>query len=166
MKNRGMYLESIINKTILLYKENQKGVFHKKDIPISFRKVIKTKGRNQIQDAYIKNKSTTDYYGCWNGHFVAFEAKSTNTDLLPLNNLKDHQQHYLKTIIKNNGIAFYIICFKKYNRFFIVKPDIFDGLDRKSLTLDQVLKKGFEMDFIYPGIIDFIPFLNKVKKNR
>ncbi|MCR8613269.1 MAG: Holliday junction resolvase RecU [Mycoplasma sp.] len=159
MKNRGMFLESIINKTISFYLENEIAVFHKKELPISFNKVNLINNKLKIENAYIKNKSKVDYYGIYNGSFVAFEAKSTNLDNLPLKNIKNHQHEYLKLIKRLNGIVFYIICFKRWNEFYLINIETIDNLEKKQLDIDIARKKGIQLELEYPGIIDFVKFL-------
>ena len=86
-KNKGMLLESLINKTINFYKINGVGIFHKKEIPISFKKVIEKDGLLHAKEAFITKKSTTDYYGIWDGNFIAFQ-KFDEFFYLPINKIK------------------------------------------------------------------------------
>ncbi|TCG12059.1 Holliday junction resolvase RecU [Mycoplasma marinum] len=159
MKNRGMMLESILNKTISIYKENGVGIFHKKELPITFGKINKTGKLFKVENAYIKSKSTTDYYGILKGRFVSFEAKSTNEKSLPLKNIKRHQHQYLKDIELHGGIAFYIISFKSYDKYFLISTEIIDNLSKKSLSLEIANEFGIELDLIFPGILDFAAWI-------
>lgn len=151
-----MMLESILNKTISLYDKNDIALFHKKEIPISFSSIKEDKGRLSISNGIIKSKSTTDYYGVYNGLFVAFEAKSTKLNSLPIANIKQHQLNYLYKIIKMGGKAFFIINFQKFDEYFLIHPDTINNLDRKSLPIDIARKEGISLELIYPGILDFI----------
>ncbi len=159
MKNRGMLLESLLNTTINLYKKNNVGLFHKKEIPISFGKVIKSPNKLRLDDAYIKSKSTSDYYGVFKGKFVAFEAKSTNLKSLPLSNIKHHQRKYLHDVQNHGGIAFYIFAFKTYDKYFLVYVDTIENIHKKSFSIDDAITYGIELDLIFPGILDFAAFL-------
>lgn len=155
-KNRGMLLESLINKTISFYKENDIGIFHKKEIPIKFSSVNKNGNQLKVNNAFILQKSTTDYYGLSNGSFYAFEAKSTNDNVLPFKNIKKHQIQYLLEVNKHGGRGFFIIAFATHNKFFIIWPEELMEIERKSLTLDQAEQIGIEITLMYPGILDFI----------
>ncbi|CAM9124601.1 Holliday junction resolvase RecU [Mycoplasma todarodis] len=159
MKNRGMLLESLLNTTIALYKKNNIGLFHKKEIPISFGKVIKSQNKIKIDEAYIKSKSTSDYYGVFKGKFIAFEAKSTNLKSLPLSNIKYHQRKYLHDVQNHGGISFYIFAFKTYDKYFMVYTDTIETMHKKSFSLDDAYAYGIELELTFPGILDFAAFL-------
>ncbi len=159
MKNRGMLLESILNATINLYKKNDIALFHKKEIPISFGKIIKDKKAIKLDNAFIKSKSTSDYYGVYKGKFITFEAKSTNLKSLPLSNIKHHQRKYLNDVQNHGGIAFYIISYKTYDKYFLVHTDVIENIHKKSFSLDDAKIYGIELDLIFPGILDFIAFI-------
>ena len=162
MKNRGMMLESLINKTIKIYKKNNIGVFHKKEISISFSKIKEKNGKLNIVNGQIKNKSTTDYYGIYNGKFYAFEAKSTKLNSLPLKNIKNHQLNYLKEIQKHGGKAFFIIGYQKFDEFFLIEIQTIINLkNTKSLNVKIAREKGKKLEIIYPGILDFLNVIDK-----
>jgi recombination protein U len=159
MKNRGMMLESLINKTIKYYDQNNIALFHKKEIPISFSKIKKNNGKINIINAKIKNKSTIDYYGIYNGTFYAFEAKSTKLNSLPIKNIKEHQINYLNKIIKYGGKGFLIVAFQKYDEYFVIKNELIKNLKNKSLNIKIARKNGIQLEIIYPGILDFLNIL-------
>ncbi|MGL5438378.1 MAG: Holliday junction resolvase RecU [Metamycoplasmataceae bacterium] len=160
MKNRGMLLEKIINKTINSYKNNGTALFHKKNLDIKFERVDK---ELNVYNSVISKKSTVDYYGIYKGRFIAFEAKSTNKEYLSFSNFKEHQHNYLLEIEKYLGIAFYIILFKKTSEFFIIKASNINLQIKKSITKDFILNNGYYLEIIYPGYIDFLSFINKIK---
>ena len=139
-KNRGMLLEQLINKTIDLYKRHEVALFHKKDLPINFSKVIKENGKLSVKNAFIKEKSTLDYYGVYAGHFIAFEAKSTNKDSLPFSNIHDHQLEYMKDVVRNGGITFFIFGFQKYNEFFLFNYEMLENIEKKSISIADARK--------------------------
>ena len=155
-KNRGMMLESIINRTINLYKKNDIALFHKKEIPIKFSRIDDEEGKLKIKEGRIERKSTADYYGVYKGKFIAFEAKSTKLNSLPLANIKDHQIKYLLDVQKMGGKTFFIICFQKFDEYFIVQTETIINLEKKSLSIDVARKEGIQIELIYPGIIDFV----------
>ncbi len=58
-KNRGMFLETLINKTIKFYSTNERGIFHKNELKVSFRRVDKLNGKLNIKNGHIKTKEGT-----------------------------------------------------------------------------------------------------------
>ncbi|WP_434337009.1 Holliday junction resolvase RecU [Mesomycoplasma conjunctivae] len=157
-KNRGMILETIINNTIDFYNRNGVAIFHKKNLDISFKKIGKDLS---VKKGMVLKKSTVDYYGIYNGIFVAFEAKSTNENLLNIKQIPDHQIQYLEQIKKHKGCAFFIIFFKKYEQFFILDISKFDKTE-KSISVDFLKKNGIEVILTYPGIIDFVEHIGSM----
>lgn len=161
MKNRGMLLEQIINKTIKKYKRENLAIFHKKEIPIKFGRVVRNKNSLKAKSAFIISKSTTDYYGLYNGWFIAFEAKSTKEKFVPKTNFKIHQQNYLNNISKHGGFGFYIIYFSSFNEFYLVNHSDIDI--NHSFKIESARKKGFELEIIYPGYLNILEIINKLK---
>lgn len=153
--NRGMLLETIINKTIKQYKDRDMAIFHKKQLDIKFSSIDEMKN---IKNGVVMSKSTVDYYGIYRGFFVAFEAKSSNTNNIPKSNFKEHQHNYLKQIKKHQGFAFYIFLFKETNEFFMADISIIN-YEKKSITIEYIRKNAISLDLIFPGVIDFIEHL-------
>lgn len=160
--NRGMMLESIINKSILFYKENNVGIFHKKELSIAFSKVKDEQGKLKIDNGFIRQKSTADYYGIYNGLFVAFEAKSTRLDHLPMSNIKEHQYLYLKEVSGHGGICFFIILFSSTDEFFVIDVNKID-MSKKHISREELKRKGYQLELAYPGVIDFVYAIDKMK---
>ena len=161
MKNRGMLLEQIINKTIKKYKRDNLGIFHKKEIPIKFGNVLRSKNNLKADNAFIISKSTTDYYGLYNGFFIAFEAKSTKEKSVPKTNFKSHQQNYLNLITQHGGIGFYIIFFSTFNEFYLVEQKHIDI--NHSFNIKTARKLGYELEIIYPGYLNILEVIDKMK---
>lgn len=159
-KNRGMFLETLINKTIRFYKQNNVALFHKLPLNIKFKSVSRVKNKLFIEKGFIDQKSNTDYYGVYKGRYIAFEAKSTQKDVLPFSNLKAHQQNYLREIDKHGGVAFYIVAFTSDTEFFLIDYKLIDNLSKKQLSIVEARKYGFPIELEYPGILDFIPIVN------
>lgn len=153
--NRGMLLETIINKTIQQYKEKNIALFHKKTLDIKFSSIDEMK---RIKNGVVMSKSTVDYYGIYKGSFIAFEAKSSNTESIPKSNFKEHQHNYLLKIKEHSGYAFYIFLFRQTNEFFLADISIIK-YEKKSITLEYIRKEAISLDLIFPGVIDFIKCL-------
>ncbi len=158
MKNRGMLLESVINRTNSLYKRSGIALIHKKKVDIKFSSVTKGEKGLKVNNAFIEKKSFSDYYGIYKGRYIAFEAKSTKLDALPLSNIKTHQHKYLKDVSKYGGISFYIFYFKKQNKFFYIDWKVIETFKKKSFHIDDAFNYGQELDIVFPGIIDYVFF--------
>ncbi|MCU4117091.1 Holliday junction resolvase RecU [Mycoplasma zalophi] len=161
-KNRGMLLESIINKTNERYYLNQVAFFQKKELNIKFKKVLNKNDKLQLKDAKIFSKSTVDYYGVYKGKFIAFEAKETDSKLFSLSNIKKHQHKYLLDITQFGGIGFYIIFFKQFDCFLYINCLEMDKIwkNKKSLSFEEATKISKKIHLIFPGILDYINCIN------
>ncbi|PZW01438.1 Holliday junction resolvase RecU [Metamycoplasma auris] len=155
-KNRGMLLETIINQTNEFYIRNNICMIHKKNLDVKFKSVKYENENLNLDRAIIKGKSSVDYYGVLNGRFIAFEAKSTEENTLPLSNIRNHQIEYLNMVEKHKGIAFWIIYFKVQNTFFLIfHKDFIDGIkNKKSLHYEEALNIGKRLTLSFPGILN------------
>ena len=170
--NRGMELEEDINFANKYYLNNGIAVIHKKPIPIQIVEVnYPSRSSAMITKAFYKTPSTTDYNGLWNGKYIDFEAKETNSATsFSLNNIHDHQIEHMQKILNHGGITFIIVRFKKIDRTFILpfKNFIFfhnraNNGGRKSIKLSEFEKSAFELSFNYKIRLDY---LNIIKNNE
>ncbi len=149
--NKGMYLETIINRTISFYNFNELGWFVKRNVPI---KIIST--NNNHVTGYLIEKSESDYYGIYQGKMIDFEVKQTNEDYFNLVNIKKHQIAHLIKMKKNGAIVFLIIYFNKYDKFFKVQIDEITNQEKKKINYSYFLENSQELKLIFPGILDII----------
>lgn len=159
--NRGMQLEKIINAANEYYIMNNIALFTKRPTPINVVKIDYTKGA-KITNAYFEKQSTTDYNGVYNSRYFDFEAKSTQLKTsFPLNNIHEHQINHLENVIRNGGIAFFIIEFTTLNEVYVVAAgDIISSYktgDRKSIPYPTIKEKGVFVPFGLNPILDFLP---------
>ena len=170
--NRGMELEEDINFANKYYLNNDIAVIHKKPIPIQIVEVnYPSRSSAMITKAFYKIPSTTDYNGLWNGKYIDFEAKETNSATsFSLNNIHDHQIEHMQKILNHGGITFIIVRFKKIDRTFILpfKNFIFfytraNSGGRKSIKLSEFEEMAFELSFNYKIRLDY---LNIIKNNE
>ena len=170
--NRGMELEEDINFANKYYLNNDIAVIHKKPIPIQIVEVnYPSRSSAMITKAFYKTPSTTDYNGLWNGKYIDFEAKETNSATsFSLNNIHDHQIEHMQKILNHGGITFIIVRFKKIDRTFILlfKNFIFfhnraNNGGRKSIKLSEFEESAFELSFNYKIRLDY---LNIIKNNE
>ncbi|MDA3847682.1 MAG: Holliday junction resolvase RecU, partial [Vallitaleaceae bacterium] len=100
---RGSTLESYINITNDKYREQGLALVEKIPTPITPVKLNPEKGN--ISEAYFEKRSSVDYIGVVQGIPICFDAKETNKDLLPLQNIHPHQVAYMADFTKQKGIA-------------------------------------------------------------
>ncbi|WP_041362956.1 Holliday junction resolvase RecU [[Mycoplasma] mobile] len=155
-KNRGMLLESIINKSINFFYNNNIALIHKKEIPL---KILKVNKANDVK-AILNSKSTVDYYGLVKGRFICFEAKSTNENFIYFQNIKNHQHQYLIEAERFGGFSFYIFYFKNHQKFYFLRANKLDFLKSNKISLEEVNKKGIELSLNYPGVLNFLDFID------
>lgn len=162
-KKRGMFLEKILNKTINFYEQEQLALFHKKNVDIIFQSVSQNNNALKLENAFLSRKSTVDYYGVYQGKFIAFEAKSVEGNLLPFKNIPPHQINYLDKVIAHGGIGFFIIFFKESEKFFLLDHSHMQFLyhNQKSLSFNKAEQLGYQLELYYPGILDFLPIIKK-----
>ncbi|MCT4545455.1 MAG: Holliday junction resolvase RecU [Vallitalea sp.] len=113
---RGNTLEELINYTNTKYREKGLALIQKIPTPIKPIK-IDEKSRH-ISLAYFEQKSTVDYIGVVQGIAVCFDAKETTKEILPLQNIHEHQIMFMRDFVKQGGIAFFLVYFSKHNEYF------------------------------------------------
>lgn len=156
-KNKGMLLESIINRTILYYEQEGIALFHKKYLDIRLKRVRSR--MPHIVDGQLIRKSTVDYYGIYQGRYIAFEAKSVDQDHFPLANIRPHQLQYLRAVEQHNGISFIILFYRVEQKFYLLYTSTLQGQHSRHLKSRHCMEIGIPLTLIYPGILDFIPII-------
>ena len=143
-KNRGMSLEEDVNITNEYYLLNNIAVIHKKPTPIQVVDVYyPSRNKAVIKEAYYRTPSTTDYNGVFEGKYIDFECKESNSKTsFPLANIHHHQLAHLKQICECGGIGFFLIQFKYYNEVFFVPYEII-----KDFYLESYTKKSIPYSF-------------------
>lgn len=115
---RGSNLEDMINRTNRAYLDDNLAVIQK--IPTSITPVRLDNQRGVISLAYFDEKSTVDYVGNVQGIPLCFDAKETSKPSLPLENIHEHQIEFMKKFEEQRGLAFILVYFKKYEKFFLM----------------------------------------------
>ena len=152
-KNRGMFLENIINDSNTYYNSIDKSLIYKKPTPIKVLNVTyPTNKSHLIHKAVYSNISTLDYNGIYREKYIEFDAKECHSKTsFPLSNIKEHQLEHIKKVIKQKGIVFLIIFMN--NEFFLLKgEDIIDFINntsRKSIEFDYIKDKGYKISESY-----------------
>ncbi len=167
--NRGMNLESMINQTNQFYLDNDIAVIYKKPIPIQIVNVdYKARSAAKITEAYYKLPSTTDYNGIYKGRYIDFEAKETkNKTSFPIKNIHEHQVSHLERVLKHGAISFIIIYFSSLERIFFLDASYVIEYykrainDRKSITIQEIIKNGYEIKERYRKPIDYLKIIDE-----
>ena len=165
----GMTLESDINLTNTYYLEKKIAVIHKKPTPVQVVKVsYPSRNKAKIVEAYYKTPSTTDYNGIYKGYYIDFDCKETNQKTsLPLANIHKHQQHHLKDVHNQGGIAFLIVHFKRHQKYFLMpylslKPYFDQAIKRQSIPFDAFVEKGYEIPFGLMPRLDYLKMIDQM----
>ena len=164
-KNRGMFLENIINDSNTYYNSIEKCLIYKKPTPIKVLNVSYPSNTSHLIDkAVYSNISTLDYNGIYRSKYIEFDAKECHSKTsFPLSNIKSHQLEHIKKVIKQNGIVFLIIYMN--NEFYLLKgEDIISFInenDRKSIEFEYIKKKGYKINESY---LPRLKYLDEVDK--
>lgn len=165
-KNRGMFLEHIINDSNTFYLSKDIAVIYKKPTPIKVLNIsYRSKQTTLIDKAVFSETSTLDYNGIYKGKYIEFDAKECkNTTSFPLSNIKMHQIEHIKNIIRHGGTAFLIIFMN--NNFFLFKGEdlieFINNNDRKSIPYEIIKNKGHIIKEGYMPRIDYIKVIDEV----
>lgn len=163
--NRGKSLEDDLDETNKYYVASGIANVHKKPVPIQIVKVEYPKrSAAVIKEAYFRTPSTTDYNGVWNGKYIDFEAKETESKTsFPLKNIHEHQIQHMKNVILQQGIVFFIIRFSSLRRDFLVPFSLIEDAwsvmltgGRKSIPLAAFEQGAIELPIGYQPRIDYI----------
>lgn len=164
--NRGMSLEEDINLSNEYYRDMGIALITKRPTPINIVRVDYSKGA-RITDAYFEKQSTTDYNGVYKGKYIDFEAKNTKSETsFPLSNISEHQIIHLKNVIKQGGIAFFIICFQLKNEVYLLDAsfviEFWEKGGRKSIPYDVFKEKGVLIKQDYTPRLHYIDAIEAV----
>jgi recombination protein U len=113
---RGSMLEEMINLTNSKYREKGLALIQKVPTPITPINIDKV--NRHITLAYFEQKSTVDYIGVVQGVPICFDAKECAVDTFSMNNVHEHQIAFMKEFEAQNGIAFLLIYYKKYEVYY------------------------------------------------
>ena len=161
--NRGMTLEQDINLTNNYYLDKGIALIYKKPTPIKVLKVNETKTR--IKDGFYEQKSTLDYNGIYQGKYLEFDAKETNSKTsFPLSNIHIHQIEHIKNVLKYQGIAFLIIRFNYHNKTFILPGsnliDFLSTNSRKSIPYEYFTNNCKVVSLKYNPRLDYLKLID------
>ena len=163
---RGSSLEELINYTNEYYREKKLAVVQK--IPTPIKPIRMDKDSSQITLAYFEKDSTVDYIGVVQGIPICFDAKECAVDTFSLQNIHEHQYHFMKEYEKQDGIAFFLI--------YYTHRDIMYYLSLRELMIywnrmEQGGRKSFRIDelsqnYFFPKKGGFVvPYLDMIQRD-
>jgi len=159
-KNRGMFLENIINDSNTYYNSIDKSLIYKKPTPIKVLNVSYPSNTSHLIDkAVYSSISTLDYNGIYRERYIEFDAKECHSKTsFPLSNIKEHQLEHIKKVIKQKGIVFLIIFMN--NEFFLLKgTDIIEYInntDKKSIPFEYLVNNGYKIKESYTPRLKYL----------
>jgi recombination protein U len=169
--NLGMTLESDIEQTNQYYLDHGIAVIHKKPTPIQVVNVsYPARNKAKIVEAYYKTPSTTDFNGIYQGKYIDFDAKETNSKTsMPLKNVHPHQIDHLREVSKHGGIAFLIVHFKQFNEYFLLPFEILasywdsqhEKTGRKSIPYDAFKNNAYMIPFGFQPRLDYLSIIKQ-----
>lgn len=167
-KNRGMTLEAELNLTNEYYREINKAYIYKKPTPIKITKVdYPSRDKAVIKEAFFTIPSTTDYNGIYNGKYIDFEAKETQSKTaFALTNIHNHQIKHIENIYNQSGIAFLIVRFTTLNETYLLPAkellDFLNTTSRKSIPIDFFKNNAYIIKDGYRPRIDYLKIIDKL----
>lgn len=160
-----MTLEEDINQTNLYYNLHNIALVYKKPTPIRVVQVEYPK--NKIREAYFNEPSTLDYNGVYQGRYLEFDAKETQSKTsFPLSNIHKHQMEHIRKVLSYGGIAYLIVRFSVLEKtYLLLGCDLIQFIeqhDRKSIPLDYFEKYGYFIEMKYAPRLDYIKIIDKI----
>lgn len=165
-KNRGMFLENILNDSNTFYLNQNKCVIYKKPTPVKVLNVsYPSRKSTVINKAVFESISTLDYCGVYKGKYIEFDAKETKCcTSFPLSNIQDHQIKHITNIIKHKGIIFLIISIN--NEFYIFDGKLLlnyiNNNDRKSIPYNYIKENCYKITEKYMPRLDYLEGIDKL----
>ncbi len=163
-KNKGMYIEELINNSASFYEQNNICYIEKRFLPI-----IPLSVEGSLVKGKLIKKSSVDYCCLYQGYYIDMEVKQTDDASFEWSIIKKHQFYHLKRISNMNGIGLLLVYFFKYDQVYIFSyQEIEDLMNKgfKKITCNQPEIESNKVDIIFPGIIDFkSTFIKYINKN-
>lgn len=155
--NKGMYIEMLVEKTILYYLDNKICFLEKRNLPIQI-----IKKNNNLIFGKLLDKSYVDFFGFINSKFITFETKQTNKDYFDLKRIQKHQLEYLNLMNEFNVFSFVIVHFFNFEKTILIPTNtLFSMIKNKKnkIFLNSIQEyilnnEMFELNIVFPGVLD------------
>ncbi|WP_026389702.1 Holliday junction resolvase RecU [[Acholeplasma] multilocale] len=115
LKNKGKYLESLLNITHQKYLEEDICVVSNISPGVYFT--------NPSKNLNFKANFNCDYIGIYKHHYFEFEAKETYQEWFDFKAFRPNQIKKLTLVRQHGGIAFMIVYFANYDEFYLTSFD-------------------------------------------
>lgn len=167
--NRGMVLEDDINQTNIYYNLHHIALIYKKPTPIQVVQVEYPK--NRIREAYFNEPSTLDYTGVYQGKYLEFDAKETQSKTsFPLSNIHKHQMEHIKKVLYYGGIVYLIVRFSLLNKTYLLFGEdliaFTEQYDRKSIPVSFFESYGYVIEMKYTPRLDYIKIIDRILNTK
>ena len=167
---RGSTLEGMINHSNAVYREKKLALIQK--IPTPITPITIDKESRHITLAYFEQKSTVDYIGAVQGIPVCFDAKECAARTFPLQNVHEHQIHFMKEFEEQGGIAFILLYFTREDEIYYLPfshlhrfwKRMEDG-GRKSFTYEEV-DKAYQVRSVRDILVHYLETIQKDLEGR
>ena len=167
---RGSALEDLINYTNDILR--QRGLALVQKIPTPITPMKYNKGERIITLAYFDSKSTVDYIGAVQGVPICFDAKQTGQKHLPIQNIHPHQIAFMEDFNKQGGIAFLLVYFSVYGKYFFLPIDSLKAFwqksqngGRKSIPYNAFEPK-YELRLEKDSVLNYLEGINTYLKQK
>ncbi len=149
-----MYIEQLVDRTIVYYQFNNIGFLEKRQIPI---KVLKHINETTIV-AKLVAKAKVDYFGYINKQYIEIECKQTKHEHFDMLLIKHHQLNYLKYIDECGSKAYVFVYFEIYDKVIALSYkqllECKKIAKKNALPYKVVAEHGTELEIVYPGVLN------------
>ena len=164
--HKGDFTENIIDHVNQIYEKRGLALVSKIPVPVKVTQI----SSGQITQAFFEKKSTVDYCGVFRGISICFDAKETNKDYLPLQNIHEHQVEYMDKFKKHGGFSFLICNFKTHGIYQFIPFEIVARFweDSKSGGRKSIPMSALDPQYMIPsqnGLPDYIVPLSMYIRN-
>ena len=165
--NKGMYIESLINRTINYLNTHDIAYIEKRNVPFKLCKKIS----EQMFLGKLYSKSTVDYTGVYKNYHLEFEAKQTIAGSFDLHLIKTHQFNFLKNMYeKHQSLCFLVIHFYDIDETYLLPIEKLinycSQYKKKTIHYDAIVNMSIKLEITFPGILNLTNCLDQLIENK
>ncbi|PPE06472.1 Holliday junction resolvase RecU [Mesoplasma corruscae] len=163
LKNKGMFLETILNITNKKYNDENICLVNK--IPTNF-KILSNEFSDKRTFVFDQNYNC-DYIGVYKGEYIEFEAKETSKKYFDFNLIRNNQNEKMQKVNNYGGLSFLIIYFSEFETYFLadyisVKQWVFNN--KKRVPYEWFTKFAYEIFLSSDLKLDYLKGINNILK--